>query len=112
MSDAKAMEACRAYAKASDDIKRLTKEIGSALTNCNGVNGKLWDFCGRDEDETHLNAHYRLANADLQHGERSPLEDCEHCAKAERLIRDRRHARQSLGAAKRFITRIGKGGEA
>lgn len=110
----KAIEACRAYVKAKNDIERLTKAIGSALTNCKGVNGKLWAFDGCEDDETHLKAHYRLAahggEGYFHYGERCPLEDCEHCAKAERLVRERRKARQSLGAAKRWIGRIGKGG--
>ena len=112
MSD-KSFEACRAYAKASDDIKRLTKSIGSALSKCKGVNGNLWSF-NDSEDETHLKAHYRLAahggEGYFHYGERSPLEDCEHCAKAAQLVKERRKARQSLGAAKRWIVRIGKDG--
>lgn len=110
----KAFEACRAYFKANDEIDRLTKAIGSTLSNCKGVKGKLHDLFNYEEDETHLKAHYRLAGAlgegYFHYGDKCPLEDCEHCAKAERLVRERRKARQSLGAAKRWIVRIGKGG--
>ena len=105
MSD-KAIEACKVYVLRSMDIKRLTSAIGNALSNCPGKNGKLlrWDY-EAEADETHLAAAYRRQAVE---GGAIDFMGCAHCAEAHSLITERKHARQSLGAAKRWIAKLGR----
>lgn len=136
MSD-KAVKACADYARLSAEIKNLTRVIGGAIDKCPGISGKrkyTQTFgasellgsngqpytveCTDESDPTHLKEAYTpdvdegyydrsrvyMEEADL----REFLSACPHCLAAHEAIQQRKVARKSLGATKRWITKIGK----
>lgn len=112
--EAKALAACVAYTRAQEAVRRLTERIGDCLSMCRGVKGEKTLFA--PAEETHLHVTYRnrkgAYEAGLVEAPADLLDQCEYCARADKLIQERKAARQRLGSAKRAITRIGKGGAA
>lgn len=114
MTADKALAACQKYAQTAALIRSLTRDIGATLDRCPGT-GK------QSENEesfrpTHLSVWYK--NGDLL-GEwgfmgvggpdyKADFRACPHCVAADKLIQERKAARQTWGAAKRQITKIGK----
>jgi hypothetical protein len=98
-----ALKACVKYVELSREVRRMSVAIGSALDRCPGVDGKLHDTYDYESDETHLKRAYRWN--DEWYGS---FDGCKHCETAHNLIQQRKAARKSLGAAKRWITRIGQ----
>jgi len=105
--------ACAAYVQANAEIGRLTRLIGIQINYCREIKAKV---AGEDPEYSAiphcLPDYYRDCNAMhdvgwLGCGEVAPL-DCPFCLEADRLIQQRKKARQTLGAAKRQITVLGK----
>ena len=122
--------ACTEYAKASAEVRRISRVIGNALSACaveqidayakdypNGYFGepnivnhlklayemdKERDGCGRYEK-------YFVNHEDDVEG--YLLEQCPHCYTAHMAIQERKKARQVLGVAKRRISFLGKLGQ-
>lgn len=105
MSADKALAACREYVRVADLIRSLTGKIGDALTKCPG-NGEFdSDVDGDAMPRTHLRAYYRQYDRVRDTAE---FRACPYCVAADKLIQERKAARQTWGAAKRQITKIGK----
>lgn len=105
--------ACAAYVQANFEIGRLTRLIGIQINYCRETKAKA---AGEEPEYSAiphcLPDYYRDRNAMLNVGwmacdEVAPL-DCPFCLEADRLIQQRKKARQTLGAAKRQITVLGK----
>lgn len=116
-TEQKALAACREYVRLQEELKKLTFNIGGNLRICEGVNGKLKSLMWGDaNDETHLARHYRNKRVESElretggwpHSEEAEFLACKYCVQADALIQQRKAARQSLGAAKRQITKLGK----
>lgn len=123
----KALAACLQTVQAKAEIKRLTTEIGDALNQCPGVNGKIGLMnvdpftliVDASEDTTHLKAAYTPETCDDGCGGEERyylsedeiieyLQPCPHCLAAHHLVQKRKVAKQALAKARRQITNIGK----
>lgn len=117
-AEQKALKACRRYAELYDLIDAARNGIRDNMEKCPGLLGTLqrdW-ITGQGfpipEDRTHLTDYFEEAKADFPN--QTPedafesVATCEHCARAFNLVQDRRRYRRQLGAAKRFIARIGR----
>ena len=118
----KALAACIAHAKAKDEIARLSTEIGEHLCRCPGVNGETDADAPSipfKDHQTHLarsyeprldDGYFEPVRSFLSNKEIVALltEECSHCLAAHNAIQTRKQARQKLGAARRWITRIGR----
>lgn len=112
--ESRALDACRKYVAAGAEIKRLTRAIADALDACPGT-GK---HCETEESyrPTHLSDWYKHGDrfnewAFMGYGGtdyKALFEACPHCVCADQLIQQRKTARQTLGAAKRYIGMIGR----
>lgn len=116
----KALDACRDYAQANIEIRRLTVLIGDSLEAC----GAAWreaneDGCFHMEYTSHLAKAYTPevvshAPDDLDQLFLTPdeqealLAECSHCLAAHRAVQARKHQRKRLGIAKRLITKVGR----
>lgn len=107
----KAMAACAEYVRASDEVRRLTREIGNALLGCR------YDADQYSENpRTHLADYYADRNAEGAIGpffvgrvkSQDAFEACPSCVAANKLVQQRKDAKQKLGAAKRQITKLGR----
>jgi hypothetical protein len=110
----RALVACQKYVAVQGLIRSLTRQIGDALDACPGTNSE------RPSEEsykpTHLSDFYRRGDIAGEWGfmgYNGPdylaiFKACPHCVLAHQLIQQRKDARQSFGAAKRQITRLGK----
>lgn len=116
----KALKACADYARLNAEIRRLSKVIGDCIDKCPGVfyreirNAK-GDLTATNTTATHLTAAFACDIDD--DGDRyfltleeqlEALAGCPHCLAAHEAIQQRKTARKSLGATKRWITKIGK----
>ncbi len=102
-TETKAIAACQAYVRAMSVIRRLTSQIGDALSACHG-NGEFdSDTNGDAMPRTHLRVVYGYHNKE----ETEAFRACQHCVLADKLVNERKSARQTLGAAKRQIGKIG-----
>ena len=101
--DMKALDACRKYYREAKTIKDLTRYIGDELSQCPliAVPGAVWLEGEAIDKQTHLSAVFQGRDLAI-------LQECEHCRVAYDLVQRRKAARQRLGAAKRYINRIGK----
>lgn len=101
--------ACAAYVQANAEIKGLTGAIRTQFYLCMRAKAKA---SGRDpiEMEPCLPAFYKSVMTEIytQGDEQQDILDCPFCLEANRLIQQRKKARQTLGAAKRQITVLGK----
>lgn len=105
--------ACAEYVQANAEIKRLTRLIWIQMSNCREAKAKE---AGEDPEyslvDCCLPEYYLMANAARAagyYGEGGYESiDCDFCSEADRLIQQRKKARQTLGAAKRQITKLGK----
>lgn len=112
--EVRALDACRKYVAAGAEIKRLTKAIGDTLDKCPGTGRQA------ETEESFRPTHLREWYV---HGDRlgewgfmgcggpdykADFKACPHCVLADSLIQERKAARQTYGAAKRFIGKIGK----
>lgn len=105
-----ALAACRDYVHWKAVIKKLSSDIGGHLYSCAKSRGNF-----HPSSETHLAEAYRP-----DHNEYSTTymtgkeieeylgETCQHCLAAHKAIQERKAAKQKLGAAKRWISRVGK----
>lgn len=112
----KALKACERYAELSRLIREAKKGIGNNLEKCPGIMGTLLDWQQHKlpncDDETHLAVYFRTSGEYTAHQAASKaLRDCPHCSAAYELVQARKRYRQQLGAAKRFILRIGTGAQ-
>jgi hypothetical protein len=105
--------ACVAYVRANTEIRRITRLIGIQISNCREAKARE---VGEDPEVCSiphcLPDYYR--NLGIMRdcgwigcGQVPPIE-CVFCAETDRLIQLRKDARQTLGAAKRQITILGK----
>lgn len=106
-----ALAACRDYVHWKAVIKKLSGDIGGHLQLCQ---------MNRPKDphpltDSHLAEAYRPDHDEYKTTYMAPddiveflRETCQHCLKAHEAIQERKAARQKLGAAKRWISRIGK----
>lgn len=107
--ESRALAACVAYLSAKKEVESLGRQIGEALSHCSN---SRFD----SSDPTHLSAFYKAGDVAYEYGPygysgpdyRAEFEACEYCVKADELIQKRKSARQTFGAAKRQIARIGK----
>lgn len=111
--ESRALTACREYVRVSSLIRKLTRDIGTALDGCPGTG----EYRGESDESyrtTHLHDYYGNRGIALMLDDSSDVKGakefraCTHCVKANSLIQQRKAARQSLGAAKRQITKLGK----
>lgn len=112
--EARALTACRKYVAASNEITRLTRAIRGALEACPGAPGKQTN----DESfsPTHLSEMYARGDIAGEWGfmgysgpdYQAMFDACPHCVLADQLIQQRKTARQTLGAAKRYVGKIGR----
>lgn len=112
--ESSALSACRKYVTAGAEIKRLTHAISDALGACPGTDSE------RPTEEsykpTHLSEFYRCGDILGEWGfmgyagpdYKALFKACPHCVMAHDLIQQRKAARQTLGAAKRFIGMVGR----
>lgn len=115
----KALKACQRYAELSHLIREAKKGIGEHLDKCPGVMGTLqrdyFLFVGAEgpseDDRTHLREFFTdYVDYAMRRAAAQDLKDCPHCQAAYDLVQARKRYRQQLGAAKRFILKIGKEG--
>ena len=100
----KALEACRLYYEASQEVKRITKAIAKELIACPLFPPHERDRGDHGRLDTHLSIHYSRA---FDHTKQAMLE-CPHCKKADELIQERFAAKKSLANAKKKVTICGK----
>ena len=116
----RALDAIHNIALAQADVKRLSKDLQSALHGCNGVKGRF-EYSGEDgkwkdgDDVTHLHIAYEPVAIDgefdyLTDSEiREELAICPACLCAHDLIQQRKAAKRRLATARMRITMIGRG---
>ena len=116
----RALDEIRNIALAQADVKRLSKDLQSALHGCKGVKGRF-EYYGEDgewkdgDDVTHLHAAYEpeviddeiyyLSDAEI----REELAICPACLCAHDLAQQRKAAKRRLATARMRITMIGRG---
>ena len=137
MTTDKYQAACVEYQEARQEVLRLKKAIGDALSDCLSKQvddwekahpGKeAWELPGALKQVDHLKEAYEITR-DPEEYFRPYYENhdgdpakyladlCPHCLKAHQLIQDRKEARKRFGIAKRRISTLGshakKGGAA
>lgn len=122
-AEQKALRACADYARLNAEIRRLSNALSENLSKCPGQHGYLLsnnaaEWAKQEADCTHLKAAYTpevessayeqwtvyMTEAEI----REYLAVCPHCLAAHDAIQARKAARRSLGAAKRYITMLGR----
>ncbi len=112
-TESKAIAACQSYVRAMTEIRVMTGMIAAALNDCGGATP---DTSGDDEYKpTHLKNYYKRGDLAGELGfmgyngpdYKEEFEACPHCVLADKLVQERKSARQRLGAAKRAISKIG-----
>lgn len=106
-----ALAACQDYVHWKAVIKKLSSDIGAHLHLCQTNEAKEWG----PVNETHLSKAYRPEHINDETIYMAPdeiieflREACPHCLAAHKAIQERKAAKQKLGAAKRWISRVGK----
>lgn len=105
--------ACQQYVYWQTQIKQLSKQIGSYISDC------FWDQHRKGVEETvnHLKEAYALGvynpeSNSMTYPNGTPEEylkaTCNHCYEAHLLVQKRKDARKQFGIAKRRITMLGK----
>lgn len=97
----RAIAACKVYVAATGEVLRLTNQFREALECCPGDG----TFSDEGSPRTHMSTLYRGLRG-LE--DRLAFKACPHCVLADQLIQQRKSARQSLGAAKRQIAKVGR----
>lgn len=117
----KAVAACIAYAKAQAEVRRLSNEIGDALSACHSAyvakhpddwTAPMWEshlkqaYAYEEIEETQYTGGRRDYLTSEEQAE--VLAECPHCLAAHKAIQQRKTARKTFGAAKRYIGGIGR----
>jgi hypothetical protein len=103
-------DACVAYVMANAEIKRLTRLIGIKIASCRDAKAKEVnedpEYC---QIQSCLTDYYESVKREVTTRGQHQLDvmDCPFCLEADRLIQQRKAARQTIGAAKRQITVLG-----
>lgn len=115
MSDNKFKDAVIALYQAKAEVDGLTKQIGLHIGDCvDAQAAKMDQFNQGKFVEPHLKEAYRFERDGFERylANDSPEfyleENCQHCLKAHHLIQERKIARQKLGRAKGWVTKLGK----
>lgn len=111
----RALAACRELVAANSEVKRLSRQIGESLSECQMA--KDATEYGPKGPITHLSLAYASESVENDNGwggthkewnSQHLLDDCQHCMAAHVAIQERKVARKRLGVARRAVTMIGR----